>query len=176
MCFDSASLRAEHRLMERLDHTRTVVAALVHLGDAGFDQQTNDRAGADHVVLSRKVDALVDGYLVTFNTSARQTAAMRKILADEFLAAAPFTELSYRVWRRIMRDGTDLPEPPVRVTSELLLPAVDFVLPAVDFVTPADFVPQSAPARKPLDGGRRSLRSFFGYKNSDKSVGHRARD
>ncbi len=35
--------------MERLDHTRTVVAALVHLGDAGFDQQTNDRVGADHV-------------------------------------------------------------------------------------------------------------------------------
>ncbi len=79
---------------------------------------------------------------MTFNTSARQTAAMRKILADEFLAAAPFTELSYRVWRRIMRDDTDLPEP-LRVTSDLLLPDVDFA-------PPANFIPQSPPC-----GGRR---------------------
>jgi hypothetical protein len=169
MCFDSASLRAEHRLMERLDHTRTVVAALVHLGDAGFDQQTNDRAGADHVVLSRKVDALVDGYLVTFNTSARQTAAMRKILADEFLAAAPFTELSYRVWRRIMRDGTDLPEPPVRVNSDLLLPDLDFT-------PPPKFTPQRAAAPRPSAGGRGLLRSFFGSRIGNKSLGHRAAD
>ncbi|HZC57113.1 MAG TPA: hypothetical protein VE396_13875 [Xanthobacteraceae bacterium] len=102
--------------MERLDHTRTVVAALMHLGDAG-----SDCAG-----LPRKVDALVDAYLVSFSISAKQTAAMRKLLADEFLAAAPFTELSYRIWRRIMQDDTDAPEPLLRVSSELLLPEVDF--------------------------------------------------
>jgi len=122
MCFDSAPLRAEHIAMERLDHTRTVVAALVHLGDAGIDHMRLDRTG-----LSRKVDALVDAYLVSFSSSARQTTAMRKILADEFLATAPFTELSYRIWRRIMREDTDAPEPPLRVSSDLLLPELDFL-------------------------------------------------
>ena len=154
--------------MERLDQTRTVVAALVQLGDAGIEC-----IGTDHVGLSRKVDALVDGYLVTFNTSARETAAKRKVLADEFLALAPFTELSYRVWRRIMCDDTDLPEP-LRDSSALLLPAVDFAM-------RADFVPQSAAVRRPLDGGpkplrRRPLRSFFGFKISSKSSAVRAPD
>jgi hypothetical protein len=102
--------------MERLDHTRTVAAALVQLGDACLD----------HGVLSRKVDTLVDAYLVSFASSARQTTAMRKILADEFLSLAPFTELSYRIWRRIMREDTDAPEPPLRVSSDLLLPDLDF--------------------------------------------------
>jgi hypothetical protein len=155
--------------MERLDHTRTVVAALVHLGDAGFDRQSNDRVGADHVVLSRKVDDLVDGYLVTFNTSARQTAAMRKILADEFLAAAPFTELSYRVWRRILHDDTDLPEPPLRVTSDLLLPELDFT-------SPPKYTPQRAAAPRPSASGRGLLRSFFGSRIGNKNLGHRAAD
>jgi len=88
----------------------------MHLGDAG-----PDCAG-----LPRKVDALVDAYLVSFSISAKETAAMRKLLADEFLAAAPFTELSYRIWRRIMHDDTDAPEPLLRVSSDLLLPEVDF--------------------------------------------------
>ena len=99
--------------MERLDHTRTVAAALVHLGDAGPEGAGKDRTG-----LSGKVDKLVDGYLVSFNISALQTTAMRKILADEFLATAPFTELSYRIWRRIMREDTETPEPVLRVASD----------------------------------------------------------
>ena len=103
--------------MERLDHTRTVAAALVQLGDS---------AGADHPGLSYKVDTLVDGYLVSFASSAKQTTAMRKILADEFLSLAPFTELSYRIWRRIMREEAEAPEPPLRVASDLLLPDLDF--------------------------------------------------
>ncbi len=107
--------------MERLDHTRTVAAALVQLGNAA-----NESASTDHAGLSNKVDALVDAYLVSFASSARQTAAMRKVLADEFLNVAPFTELSYRIWRRIMREDTDLPEPLLRVASALLLPDLDF--------------------------------------------------
>jgi hypothetical protein len=119
--FDTTSRDAQHYHMERLDHTRTVAAALVHLGEAGFDH-----AGTDRTILAHKVDTLVDGYLVSFASSAKQTTAMRKILADEFLAAAPFTELSYRIWRRIMREDTDAPEPPLRVSSDLLLPDLDF--------------------------------------------------
>ena len=103
--------------MERLDQTRTVAAALVQLSDAG----------ADNPGLSGRVDTLVDAYLVSFASSARHTAAMRKILADEFLSLAPFTELSYRIWRRILREDADAPEPLLHVSSELLLPDLDFV-------------------------------------------------
>lgn len=107
--------------MERLDHTRTVAAALVQLSDTGADH-----AGADHTVLTHKVDKLVDAYLVSFASSAKQTTAMRKILADEFLGLAPFTELSYRIWRRIMREDAEAPEPVLHVASDLLLPDLDF--------------------------------------------------
>jgi hypothetical protein len=103
--------------MERLDHTRTVVAALVHLEGADLAP----------VALPRKVDALVDGYLASFITSAKQTAAMRKILGDEFLSLAPFSELSYRIWRRIMLEDADVPEPPLRASNDVLLPSVDLV-------------------------------------------------
>jgi hypothetical protein len=153
MCFDSAASRAEHHGMDRLDHTRTVVSALVRLADTGPDRTGLDRTGRDRVVLSRKVDAMVDAYLVSFSSSARQTAAMRKILADEFLAAAPFTELSYRIWRRIMCEDTDVPEPPLRVTSGLLLPELDFP-------PPAAFIAQRAVA--PPRAATKARRSFFG--------------
>jgi hypothetical protein len=146
LCFDSAASRAEHDKVERLDHTRTVAAALVQLEASSFDR----------ACLSGKVDTLVDGYLVSFNVSAKQTAAMRKILADEFLSLAPFTELSYRIWRRIMREDTDLPEPVLRVASDMLLPDVDFPLPVV-------FIPQrTAATTRPSEVvGRRPLRAFF---------------
>jgi hypothetical protein len=150
--FDTAPPDAEHRHMERLDHTRTFAAALVHLGDACGESA--DHAGADHTVLSRKVDKLVDAHLVSFNTSAKQTLAMRKILADEFLNLAPFTELSYRIWRRIMREDTDAPEPPLRVASECLLPDLDFP-------PPAPFIPQRAVAVLPSRPAAKASRSFF---------------
>lgn len=102
--------------MERLNHTRTVAAALVQLQAAGLDRAR----------LCVRVDALVNAYLVRFIVSAKQMAAMRKILGDEFLASAPLTELSYRMWRRIMLQDTDLPEPVLRVASDELLPDVDF--------------------------------------------------
>ncbi|MGA9008553.1 MAG: hypothetical protein WBE48_25280 [Xanthobacteraceae bacterium] len=114
--FDFAGSRAEHRNMERLNHTRTVAAALVQLQAAGLDRAR----------LCVRVDALVNAYLVSFIVSAKQMAAMRKILGDEFLASAPLTELSYRMWRRIMLQDTDLPEPVLRVASDELLPDVDF--------------------------------------------------
>jgi len=142
--------------MERLDHMQTVVAALVHLGDAGPDCAGKD-AG-----LSGKVDKLVDGYLVSFNVSALQTTAMRKILADEFLATAPFTELSYRIWRRIMREDAETPEPVLRVASHQLLPDLDF-----SPRTPQPLrAPQRAPAQKPADLARKAPRSFFGLRRS----------
>jgi hypothetical protein len=115
--------------MERLDHTRTVAAALVHLGEAGSGD-----AG-----LSHKVDALVDAYLVTFSASARQTAAMRKILADEFLG----------------REDADLPEP-LRVASDLLLPELEFPPPA-PFILQRSVAPPSRAAAK-------ARRSFFGWR------------
>jgi len=141
--------------MERLDHMQTVVAALLHLGDAG-----PDCAGKDHAGLSGKVDKLVDGYLVSFNVSAMQTTAMRKILADEFLATAPFTELSYRIWRRIMREDAETPEPVLRVASEQLLPDLDFSARPV-------FTPQQRPAApkpKPSALAQKKPRSFFGLR------------
>lgn len=141
--------------MERLDHMETVVAALVHLGDAGPESAGKD-AG-----LSGKVDKLVDGYLVSFNVSALQTTAMRKILADEFLATAPFTELSYRIWRRIMREEAETPEPVLRVASDQLLPDLDFA------ARPA-FTPQRAAAPKPKPSAlaQKKPRSFFGLRRS----------
>ncbi len=102
--------------MERLNHTRTVAAALVQLQAAGLDRAR----------LCVRVDALVNAHLASFIVSARQTQAMRKILGDEFLSLAPLTELSYRMWRRIMLQDTDLPEPVLRVESDRLLPDVDF--------------------------------------------------
>jgi hypothetical protein len=158
--FDFAPTGAEHCSMERLDHTRTVAAALVQISDAGADHSGADHTINDHAILARKVDTLVDGYLVSFASSARQTTAMRKILADEFLSLAPFTELSYRIWRRIMREDTDLPEPPLRVASDLLLPDLDF--------SPrAAFVPPRAPAQKPSDlAVKKAPRPFFGLRRS----------
>ena len=132
--------------MERLNHTRTVAAALVQLQAAGLDRAR----------LCVKVDALVNAHLVSFIVSARQTQAMRKILGDEFLSLAPLTELSYRMWRRIMLQDTDLPEPVLRVASDMLLPDVDFPLPVV-------FIPQRTAATiSPSEVvGRRPLRAFF---------------
>lgn len=96
--------------MDRLAQARTI-AALLALDATGVP------AG---------VDAVVEAYLGGFD--AAQTAAERTGLADEFLAAAPFAELSYRIWRRILRDDNYLPEEQVRVPSELLLPSVDFII------------------------------------------------
>lgn len=141
--------------MERLDHTRAVAAALLHLSEANAHHVSADDNWTDHSVLSRKVDTLVDGYLVSFATSAKQTAAMRKKLGDEFLGLAPFTELSYRIWRRIMQDMADVPEPPLRVTSDQLLPDLDFSAQAA-------FIPQRAAATHPPDGGRAPLPAFLG--------------
>jgi hypothetical protein len=142
-------LRAEHRMMERLDHTRTVAAALVQLEGSGFDRAR----------LCVDVDKLVNAYLAGFIVSAKQTTAMRKILGDEFLAAAPLTELSYRIWRRIMREDTDLPEPVLHVASDQLLPELDFSS------RPA-FIPQRAAAAKPSALAEKKPRSFFRLRRS----------
>jgi len=98
--------------MLRLDHSGTI-AALVAL---------------DGAELPHRVDALVDAYLGGFG--AAQTVAMRRSLADHFLTAAPFSERSYRVWRRILREQDDRPE--VRevkpwTPSAMLLPAIDLI-------------------------------------------------
>jgi hypothetical protein len=137
--------------MERLDHTRTIAAALAQL----------EASGLDRALLCVKVDKLVNGYLAGFIVSARQTTAMRKILGDEFLAAAPLTELSYRIWRRIMREDTDLPEPVLHVASDQLLPDLDFSS------RPA-FVPQRAAPQKqkPSALAEKKPRSFFGLRRS----------
>jgi hypothetical protein len=108
MGFDTAVIKDEHDAMVRFDHTHIVAALLALDGDG----------------LRERVDALVDAYLE--GCGGKHTASLRTALADEFLTAAPFTEQSYWIWRRIMRDDTYLPELPPRVPSELLLPPVEF--------------------------------------------------
>lgn len=56
---------------------------------------------SDAVDLARKVDAIVDSYVVGFG---RQTRSMREELANAFQTEAPPTELSARIWLRILRD------------------------------------------------------------------------
>src|SRR5579884_2818424 len=103
--FDSAAIKGEHVDMARFDHTQIVAALLALDGDG----------------LRERVDAYLEG------CGGRPTAGLRTALADEFLAAAPFTEQSYWIWRRIMQDDAYLPELPPRIPSELLLPPVEFI-------------------------------------------------
>jgi hypothetical protein len=56
---------------------------------------------SDSVDLARKVDAIVDPYVAGFG---RQTRSMRDELANAFHTEAPPTELSARIWLRILRD------------------------------------------------------------------------
>lgn len=100
--------------MKQLDFA-TTVDALVKL------------KGTDLLV---RVDALVDACMVGFDLG--QAPILRRELAREFLTAAPFTELSYRIWRRIGReDQGDGQEAPLefRCQSQRFLPTVDFVTP-----------------------------------------------
>ena len=98
--------------MLRLNHSGTI-AALVALD------------GAD---LPGRVDALVDAYLTGFGVT--QTEVMRRSLADKFLTAAPFSERSYRVWRRILREedaAQEVREVKPWTPSAMLLPAIDLI-------------------------------------------------
>jgi hypothetical protein len=55
----------------------------------------------DGVDLARKVDAIVDSYVVGFG---RQKRSLRDELANAFHTVAPPTDLSARIWIRILRD------------------------------------------------------------------------
>ena len=69
-----------------------------------------------------RVDALVDAFLV--GTDPERFCQKRAELALEFLNAAPFSELSYRVWRRISGEADD--ELPYHTPSMQFLPPVEF--------------------------------------------------
>jgi hypothetical protein len=76
-----------------------------------------------------RVDALADAYLVGFGPT--RAAMMRRELARAFLTAAPFTELSYRIWQRLGLDDEDSHSKAygeLRRPSQRFLPAVDFLL------------------------------------------------
>lgn len=69
-----------------------------------------------------QVDNLVEAHLA--GTDPEQFWQKRAKLALEFLDAAPFSELSYRIWRRISGDSDD--EMPNQNPSTQFLPTVDF--------------------------------------------------
>ena len=73
--------------------------------------------------IPRQVDALVDAYLV--GTDPRQFWQKRAELAHGFLNAAPLSELSYRIWRRIAGEDED-GEMACQPTSVEFLPPVEF--------------------------------------------------
>ena len=101
----------EHHRMLQLDSEKTIDALLV----------------LDRVDVPARVDALVDAYLVGWDPE--QFCSKRGELAHEFLNAAPFTELSYRIWRRIAgEDGDDCADAQLAFTtpSERFLPPVEF--------------------------------------------------
>jgi DNA-binding IclR family transcriptional regulator len=72
--------------------------------------------------LARQVDVLVDAYLV--DSDPGQLWQKRAELAQGFLNAAPLSELSYRIWRRIA--GEDDDEIPSQSASMEFLPPVEF--------------------------------------------------
>jgi hypothetical protein len=72
--------------------------------------------------LPRRIDASIDAYLV--GTDPEQFWQKRAELALEFLDAAPFSELSYRIWRRISGEADD--EMAYQYPSTQFLPPVDF--------------------------------------------------
>jgi len=99
--------------MQRLDSEKTLDALL----------------GLDRVDVRARVDALVDAYLVGWHSL--QFCSKRSELAHEFLNAAPFTELSYLIWRRIAgEDDGDCADAQFAFTtpSERFLPPVEFSL------------------------------------------------
>lgn len=86
----------------------------------------SERTIEDLIALTRsdlpgQVDALVDAYLV--GTDPEQFWQKRAELALGFLDAAPFSELSYRIWRRIAGEGDDMP----------------FQSPSMEFLPPVEF-------------------------------------
>ncbi|HEX4043540.1 MAG TPA: hypothetical protein VHY10_17710 [Xanthobacteraceae bacterium] len=93
-----------------------------------MDRLNSDRTIKDLVALTRgdipgQVDALVDAYLV--GTDPGQLWQRRAELAHEFLNAAPFSELSYRIWRRIAGED-DNGEMMFQARSMEFLPPVEF--------------------------------------------------
>jgi hypothetical protein len=97
--------------MQRLDSEKTLDALLT----------------LDRVDVPARVDAIVDAYLVGWDP--REFCGKRSELAHEFLNAAPFTELSYLIWRRIAgEDGDDCANAQFAITSpsERFLPPVEF--------------------------------------------------
>jgi hypothetical protein len=97
--------------MQQLD-SKTTINALLALG---------------RVDVPAKVDASVDAYLVGWDP--QQFCSKRSELAHEFLNAAPFTDLSYLIWRRIAGvDGEDCADAQLVSTtpSERFLPQVEF--------------------------------------------------
>jgi hypothetical protein len=80
-------------------------------------------------VADYQVDALVDAYLAGWDPE--QFCSKRSELAHEFLNTAPFTELSYRTWRRIAgEDDDDFAETQVAfiAPSMRFLPTVEFAV------------------------------------------------
>jgi hypothetical protein len=74
-----------------------------------------------------QVDALVDAYLV--GADSGQFCLRRAELALGFLDAAPFSELSYRIWRRIAGEDQDEHEDdklPYQSSSMQFMPPVEF--------------------------------------------------
>lgn len=97
--------------MKRLEITETISAL----------------AALEDIDVPARVDALVDVCLVGLEPT--RAARMRRELAQEYLSAAPLTELTYRIWQRIARDDEDSYGQAyieLRRPSQRFLPSVDF--------------------------------------------------
>lgn len=93
-----------------------------------MSQNTIARTIKDLIALTRggtprQVDALVNSYLV--GVDPQQFCQKRAELALEFLNAAPLSELSYRIWRRIGGESSDEDEMPYQSPSMEYLPPMD---------------------------------------------------
>lgn len=93
-----------------------------------MSQHTIARTIEDLIALTRggtprQVDALVNSYLVGIDP--QQFCQKRAELALEFLNAAPLSELSYRIWRRIGGEAPDEDEMPYQSLSMEYLPPMD---------------------------------------------------
>jgi hypothetical protein len=109
--FGDDAFVTQHPHMQRVDPEKTIETLLT----------------LDRVDVPVRVDAIVDAYLVGWDP--QEFCSKRSELAHEFLNAAPFTELSYFIWRRIAgEDGDDCANSQFAFTtpSERFLPQVEF--------------------------------------------------
>lgn len=93
------------------------------MGQLDIDETVKDLLALRCGDIVRQVDALIDAYLV--GADPGRFWQKRAELAHEFLNAAPFSELSYCIWRRVAGED-DNGELAFQSDSMEFLPPVEF--------------------------------------------------